>query len=799
MKVKSDKLLKIAVGQNRTSLKWHNKEILWSEFLDKLANPVVTKETCAEYKAMKKSDRDNIKDVGGFVGGYLKDGRRKKENMKSRSLITLDLDCINTSVVDLWDTITLFYDCELCIYSTHSHTEKKPRLRLIMPTDKNIDAEEYEAISRRIADDIGIDMFDDTTYEPERLMYWSSASSDAVFIFKHQSGNLLDTEKVKKTYIDWKDTSTYPHSSRQSDIINKLIKKQEDPLTKQGLIGAFCRTYSIQEAIKVFLSEFYESSEKTNRYSYTKGSTTKGLVIYDDKFAYSHHGTDPTSGMLCNAFDLVRIHLFNSLDDDVKEGTVNIKLPSYIRMMELINNDEKVKLQLFEDSQKEIDEDFEYEDNKDWALQLEYNKKGVLENTIQNALLILENDPKIKGKLIYDEFANRAIVDEGVPWTSLKSHDWTDMDDSGVRNYLEKHYHITASYKIEDAKNLVFDKNKIHPVRDYIKNLTWDGIERVETIFIDYLGAEDNIYTREVARVHLTAAVARIFNPGVKYDTMPTLSGKQGIGKSTFIYKISKGWFSDSLDTMKGKEAAELIQGIWHIELGELNVTRKSDRDMVKAFLSRQHDIYRVAYAKNTSRFPRQCVFWGTTNDSQFLRDPTGDRRTYPIDCHITTPKKDIWTDLTEYEIDQIWAECYVRFKNNEPLRLCAEADEIAEIKQTEHKEDNPLRGLIIQYLERLYPEDWEDMNIRERHYYVNTDELESDFDNIKLTYKKDKVCVLEVWCELLGKKPADLKPINSREINDILRSLPGWSVHKSGLRFGKNYGHQRGYVRKKR
>ena len=806
MKVQNDVLLNIAIGQSRNSTHWKNTEILWSEFLDKLQKPVITKENALEFKSMKKDERDKIKDVGGFVGGSLKNGRRKKENLLVRSLITLDLDSVNCSVDELWDTITMFYDCELCIYSTHSHTEEKPRIRLIIPTDKTMNVDEYGAVARKVADDIGIDMFDDTTYEAERLMYWASCPSDIEFVFRYQQGSLLSVEDIKETYLDWKDTSMWPHSSRKSKIIDRLLKKQEDPLEKKGLVGTFCRKYAISDVIEKYLNEKYIPSKIADRYTYVKGSTSNGLVVYDDKFAYSHHGTDPASGMLCNAFDLVRIHLFSNLDADLKENTPTTKYPSYIKMLEFVSEDKEIKRQLYLDKQKEIEEDFEFapkeensneeNSNEDWVLRLEYDKKGNLENTIQNAILILENDPKVKGKLVYDVFSNRATVGDDVPWTDLKSHDWSDMDDSGVRLFLEKHYGLTTAYKIEDAKNLVFDRNKYHPVRDYLKSLKWDGKKRVETLFIDYLGAEDSIYTREVARIHLVAAVARIFVPGIKYDNMPTLTGPQGMGKSTFIDKLSKGWFSDNLATMKGKEAAELIQGVWHIEIGELNATRKSDIDLVKAFLSRQYDIYRVAYAKNTSRFPRQCVFWGTTNDSQFLRDPTGDRRTYPIDCYVNEPKKDIWIDLTDDEVDQIWAESYAKFTSGESIYLTGEAYEISEQKQLEHKEDTPLHGLIMGYLDAMYPANWDELTVRERVDFIANRDIE-EFNEIKLTYKKDRVCILEVWCELLGKKAADLKPINSREINDILRSLPDWEVQKSPMRFGRNYSNQRGYRRK--
>lgn len=803
IQVESDINLNIAVGNSRFDTKWKNIEISWSKLLYKLSNTTRTNETIKEYFAMTKAKRDQIKDIGGFVGGPLKSGRRKAENLAYRSVLTLDMDYIHTSVDDVWDAITMFFGNELCIYSTHSHTPEKPRIRLVMPLSRPVLPDEYQAIARRVAYDIGIDMFDDTTYTPIRLMYWPSTSKDGEFIFRHQKGNLLDADQILDSYFDWTDISEWPTSSREENIIHSEAKKQEDPHEKKGFIGAFCRTYTITEAIEKFLSDVYEPTNTKGRYTYKAGSTVGGLVIYEDKFAYSHHATDPVSEKLCNAFDLVRIHLFGALDDadDVKENTPVNRLPSYTKMLEFAANDPEVRLTLGKERLNNLEEEFSFEDEDEeepdlsWLEKLAYNKKGEIENTIQNALIILENDPRVKGKLVYDEFANRAIVKAGVPWTNIGDHDWSDMDDSGIRFFLENNYNITTMYKIEDAKNLVFDKNKYHPVRDYLNGLEWDGRKRVETLFIDYLGAEDSIYTRSVAKIHLVAAVARVMEPGIKYDTMPTFSGPQGIGKSTFISKLAMDWYSDNLDTMKGKEAAELLQGVWHIELAELNATRKADRDMVKSFLSRQEDIYRVAYAKHTSRFPRQCVFWGTTNDVDFLRDPTGDRRTYPILCHVQEPTKCIWNDLTQDEVDQIWAEAYYLYKKGEPIHLTGEALEMAKEMQKKFKEDTPLAGLIEEYLERDYPANWEEMDLVERIAFLRGDG--DTFTYGDLTYKKDRVCVLEIWCELLQKRPGDLKPINSREINDILRSLPGWKPSKGGMRFGKLYGTQRGFVRK--
>ena len=794
----NSKKLYIATGMSRHDKKWKNTEITYDSLVERLEATTRTQETFQEYKRSSKTKRDEIKDVGGFVGGSLKSGRRKAENVANRSLLTLDMDFVDTSVNDLWDAIAMFNDFEILMYSTHSHESKNPRLRLIIPLDRPVLPDEYQAISRKIADEIGIDMFDDTTYEPSRLMYWPSTSRDGEYIFKRQEGYWLDPDTILNKYLDWKDVSFWPVSSRQDVRIQSQIKKQEDPLTKKGIIGAFCRTYSISEVIDKFLDDAYSPTKVDGRYTYNEGSTVGGLVTYEDKFAYSHHGTDPISGMLCNAFDLVRIHKFGAMDEEAKDGTPANRLPSFTAMSEFASNDDEVKIKLGTERLDEALEDFEYEEEIDteWLRKLDYDNKGNLRNTIDNAIIILENDPRIKGKMIYDDFSNRARVTGRLPWSDEINRDWRDDDDSGVRYFLENSYGFTGAGKIDDAITVIYQKNKMHPVREYLSALTWDGTKRIETLLTDYLGAEDTIYTRAVIRTHLVAAVARVFRPGCKYDTMLTLTGPQGIGKSTFIRYLGKDWFNDSLDTVKGKEAYEQLQGSWLIEMGELTATRRADIEATKLFLSKTEDIYRVAYGKRTSRFKRQCVFWGTSNDKEFLRDKTGDRRTWPVDCGTVPAKKSIFKDLKS-EVDQIWAEAVNLYKNGHKLHLEGKEAEEAIKQQREHAEDSPKAGLIEEYLNRDYPINWDELDLFERRSYL--DNPDDDFDtNASIhTMKKDKTCVLEIWCELFKGDPKSLTPILSREINDILRSFGGWERSKSNLSFGKNYGKQRAFIRK--
>ncbi len=790
------RMLFIATANSRTSTRWKNRQMSWEELLERFREPTRTQETFSEYKAMTKTQQGNVKDVGGFVAGALKDGRRKAENVQFRTALTLDLDQLKESPRSFWEGLEMFHNFEAAAYTTHSHSPKTPRLRLVIPLSRNVSPDEYEAIARKIAGYLGMDNFDQTTFEPSRLMYWPSAARDAEYLFLHQEGPWLDPDEVLNQYIDWRDTSFWPGLDRFHERLLGQLKKQEDPLEKKGLIGAYCRTYTIADVIATELSDIYTPTKVKDRYTYSEGSTEGGLVIYDDKFAYSHHNTDPISGRLVNAFDLLRIHKFGAMDDDAKEGTPVGRLPSFRAMEEWVQSDNQVKARFIQEQRGIIEEELTFEDPEtDWTLKLDLQNNKIA-STVNNCQLILENDEKLKGRYYYDEFRGRAIVMKDLPWQKGKDRDWNDTDDAGYRNYLEKIYGITGVQKIVDGVALAFENNKRHPIRDYLSSLTWDGVERVESAIINYLGAFDTPYVRTVTRMHLVAAVARVMRPGVKYDTMLTLVGPQGIGKTSFVRILCGAiWFNDSIERIAGKETFELLQGSWHVELGELNATRRAEKEAVKQFLSKTEDIYRAPYGRRTIRHPRQCIFWGTGNEQEFLRDDTGDRRYLPVKCGELEPTKEVFRDLEE-ERDQIWAEAVHLYQQGHPLHLSREEEAVANAVRLQHKEDRPKVGLIQEFLEKEIPVTWYRMTLPERlNYLRGYDEEQILFGTEEETMRRDKVCVFEVWCELFERRRGELRNIDSQEIRNILSNLEGWEIAPNPLRFGE-YGRQRGYVR---
>lgn len=788
-----DKDLSIAIGLNVSSKVWKNTKTTWSSLVQKLAIPVVTAETYKRFMGATKDEQSKIKDVGGFVGGFLTNGKRDKTSVLYRQLLTLDVDF---SHENFWWDFTMLFNCAAVIHSTHKSCPEKPRHRLIIPLDREVSQEEYQAIARKVAGDLNIDLFDKSTFDVNRLMFWPSVSSDSEYYFEYQDGPFLEADYILGLYNDWHDTSEWPVATDSTDTILHAIKKQEDPEAKKGIIGVFCRAYTIQSAIETFLSDVYAKVDD-NRYTYINGSTAAGLIVYDDKFAYSHHGTDPAGGRLCNAFDLVRIHKFGHLDTGKEKEDKDKK--SFKAMEEFASKDSitkkriaeekfaEAKFEFAEDAKSEVTEDY---DNS-WTEELEANTKGEYNNSANNLNIIIQHDQFIKNAFKRNMFDNKVYITRSMPWRSIPAPEPVrDVDYSGVRNYIECVYGIVASQKVDDAMALEFEKKKFHPIREYLSSQIWDGQQRLDTLLIDYFGAEDNIYTRAAIRKTLVAAVARVFEPGVKFDTALILVGEQGTYKSTFVKRLGMDWFSDTFTTVQGKESFEQIQGAWLIEMAELSGLKKAEVESIKHYISKREDMFRPAYGRVVETYKRQCVFFGTTNNKDFLRDPTGNRRFIPIDVRPEFVTKSVINDLTQEEINQIWAEAYQLYLAKEPLYFSPEEEVIAKIEQHKHSEVDERRGIIEEYLNTKFPENWDSMDLYDRRRWLE-DPLAK-----KGTIQKDFVCIAEIWCECLGKDKTEMSRYNTREINEILRSMPDWETVTSTKNFSF-YGKQKYYKRK--
>ena len=624
--------LNIAYGNSCTAKKWSNKTISFDGLCERLEKTIRTTETVEEYQKMKRADREAAKDKGGFVGGQLKGGRRKRENVVSRSMLTMDVDKGEAGFIDSYEMLSPYTSA---LYTTHGHMPSSPRFRIIVPLTRDVSPDEYQAIARYFAAEWGIDQFDECSYRPHQLMYWPTTPANGEFVCKKVEGEWLDPDIFLSSHPNWRDCSLLPTSSRESEVKESNGKKLEDPESKDGVVGLFCRAYPIREAIETFLSGVYEPSANIpGRYSYIPADSSAGVQIFEEKFAHSFHASDPACGRSLNSFDLVRVHKFG--DEDEKK--------SFQAMCDFAMGLDKVKVLAAEEKKAEAKMDFD--EGEDWREKLRYMPRSkVLENSVFNEVLILNNDPDFQN-FAFNEMANRIQITGEVPWSRPDDNKfWRDADTAQLKTLLDTRYTTFSTRNHDVAFLKVADDRRFHPVRDYLDGLpAWDGVKRVDTLLIDYFDADDKPYVRAVTRKMLVAAVTRIYHPGTKFDSVPVLDGVQGIGKSTFLKDLcGEEYYADnlSLTDMNDKSAAEKLQGFWIVEIPELAGMKKADIEKVKAFITTTDDKYRPSYGRTVESHPRQCVVIASVNGERgYLRDITGNRRFWVVKLKQTEQKR---------------------------------------------------------------------------------------------------------------------------------------------------------------
>jgi hypothetical protein len=449
-----------------------------------------------------------------------------------------------------------------------------------------------------------------------------------------------------------------------------------------------------------------------------------------------------------------------------------------------------------------------------WVSKIDRNEEGAIKPTLHNVKLIVCNDPRLKTVVAFNEFTGES-VQRGMPGKKIARKEspkgtvqlegpiwvlkdkvngdlWTDDKDNAVRAMMEAPtrqggYGIKISDRdLHAAIDIISRDNAFHPVREYLSGLTWDGVPRLDSLFIRFLGADDTPYTRAVARMTLVGGVARVMKPGHKFDFATILEGLQGKRKSTFIRILAKDWFSElDGDFHDPKQMVESMQGSWILEIPELSGFGRADVRQIKAFISRQSDKVRLSYARRAQQYDRQCIMLGSTNDQEYLRDDTGGRRFWPIRCEVD----EIDTAGFAVEVDQVWAEAkaaydVMRAKHGEygdlPLYLTGEdasgeAVRIQEDRRVESAEDG-LAGKI---------EAWLDRPIVDETGLADLDDVLGD-----LPVLRQETCLLEVWETCLGRDAAGYGQIQSQQLGRAMKKIKGW--YSDGFMRFEKYGKQR-------
>lgn len=451
-----------------------------------------------------------------------------------------------------------------------------------------------------------------------------------------------------------------------------------------------------------------------------------------------------------------------------------------------------------------------------WTQRLHRNEEGELKTTLPNIALIVENDPRTRGIAAFNEFKQELVLKnppkkvkkkrdsspdpvnlEGRLWVihdQLNGDNWTDSHDTAIRNMIESKTNLQGyGIKLSDrdlrgAIDISAQSLSFHPVKQLLESVTWDGVPRCETLFIDYLGTKDNAYYRQAALLTLIGAVARVFRPGCKFDFVPILEGVQGKGKSTFVQVLGLEWYAELQGNVDDvKQMVESMQGSWILEIGELSTLHRSELNAMKAFVSRKVDKARLAWEKRARDFPRQCIFIGSTNDREYLRDQTGGRRFWPIVCEVVDQ---IDNPRLQKNVMQIWAEALHIYKEmaakysfDLPLYMTDEAAQLAlEMQESRRVEsvEEILAGDILKWLDTPIGDEFDD--------------LEPDTPK----QLRQETCTLQIWREMMGREgtPSHLEAIKIGKAMQIV----GWDRTHNVMRtldINKKYGTCRVYLRK--
>lgn len=396
-------------------------------------------------------------EVNEEIGNLILDSRREESNQDRKERYhCYSLDAAEYEGEDYADGSTP----ETELFLQLENQRIKEAFRLVFPLTRDVTPEEFVAVSRYLAQMLGIDYFDECSYQPNQLMYWPSTPANGSFVYKETDGPWLDPDSILSEHPEWTDPTRLPTSSRESKANTTAQQKVQDPLTKEGVVGLFNRTYyPISKALEAFLSDVYEPTDNESRWHLIASSSMAGVEIKEDKFVYSHHAKDPAYLKMCNAFDIIRIHRFGDLDDKA----------SYKAMCEFAMEQDEVKMLAASERTAGAETDFSGGEDIDWQKHLQYEPRSmVLKNNLHNITLIMENDPNLKG-IVFNQLADGLEIKGEVPWKH-PARFWRDADDAQLISFVDSHYGSFSERNYRIAVTKVTDDRSYHPIRERQKH-----------------------------------------------------------------------------------------------------------------------------------------------------------------------------------------------------------------------------------------------------------------------------------------------------------------------------------------
>lgn len=733
----TERELDIATAKRRDSKKWGQTTTDWPEILSWMESPA------------------DHKECGNYVLGSLRDGLRSNATMITRSALSLDADSPGAGFLEGLEALGVL----LVYHTTYNSAPDALRYRVIVALDRDVTPDEYVHVTQRVMQKVGMGHWDKGSSEPARYMFRPSAQELQWFTWAELGVVPLVADAWLDDFVD--DLSEMPVPS---------ARNKRDPFEIEGTIGAFNRVYEdINELIVRYDLPYVPTGD---RWQLEGSRSIAGMSTVGPGLVYSHHTTDPAYGQTCSAFDLVRLHRFGGLDLECEEKTPVNRRPSHTAMLELASKDTKVVMDL-------VGSDFADDLQVDsWKLKLRLNpKSGQMRDVIDNWDLVRDNDPVFTA-FYFNEFSMAVEIDADMPWRPISRGGpvFSSTDRAALCHYIEREYRLRPARSfVDEVVATTAQKRYVNPVRDYLESLSWDGEKRVEDCLP---GVTPTPYTKMVARKSMVAAVARALDPGCKWDHTLVLAGDEGLGKSYWVDKMSRG-HSASLGRIGDKDTLLVMQRSWIMLADEGYSLRKADTDMLKEFLTRTEDVFRLPYERESMAHKRHCVIWSSTNDDVFLRRQEGNRRFLIVNCE----KRVDFNALTDDYIDQVWAEAVALYKAGELLFLNDDESQASAKVREDFTEEDALGGVISHYLETLVPEDWKQMTPLARLMWLQSNSNDG-------TEQIMETCSTQIWVEALGQDIGKARRTDLLEISAALKRLPGWKSTTGRVRVA-HYGPQ--------
>lgn len=702
-----------------------------------------------------------------FIAGTLTEraskGNRYLRNNSSlihRTLIVLDFDNINVDAETFKQAVHAgLAEFSYYLYPTKSHTPENPRYRLIVKPERNFIQAEHKPLIREIESRIGIktgDNANETWSQMNGLPVAIGITEDdfrASCVVNHGEPYPINVEIIKDE----------PESAHRIEIVKSIPDE---------LSHAIMKNYVSKEAFHL-----HDRANYLSALMVIVNATQTGEISIEDGKSFAEM-------LACG-------------NPEWAENNIN----DFKRELKTVVRTDKTFMEKFDyyGEVKNLDSTLtEYARETgldDWKENLIRNKKepyNVIRN-IKNLELMILHDENLKDILMYNEFAQVVEKAKMFPWEQSYNQYLTDDDLGELKIYLSKKYGVEyGKENLFDVTLSVAKRSSFHPIKSIFEVTQWDGVERAETIFIDYLGADDNEYMRLVAKKWLVGAISRIYQAGIKFEIVPVITGKQGAGKSTLASKLGGKFFSDDLKDMKSKDSKEFLRGSWIIELGELSAMKNSETEEIKAFISSTKDRYRPSYGRITNDYPRTCVFIATSNDNRYLKDMTGARRFFPVPVDAQERNKDVFT-LDAETVHQIWAEAFTFYNAGETCYFTKEQEKLAEPYRDDATEEDAVTMAIHEYLDIPLPDYWETCTLSEKRNYIQS--VMGNMRDVKLgTNIRQRVTLKEIRSELFERDPNEELRGNgeTRKMNLIITNTSGWKPAR-----WREYGKQiRGYER---